>query len=101
MDKLEPRKYYNEKCYALKNCLHCPDCLAFALRYFRELPKEREESKKGLDARSLVTKFLLMTISAESLPCADALTSKELKSYIGLLFEEKEELPICHYEFSG
>lgn len=101
VEKIEPRLYYNQKCYAIKNCLHCPDCLAFALKYFSEAPKKTKSNRKGPTKKDLATKFLLMTISAESLPCEDALPSKDLKEYINLLFEEKEELPICHYDFAS
>jgi hypothetical protein len=102
MENLEPRTYYNQKCYAIKNCMHCPDCLAFALKYYREVPDDPATNKRSsMNKKNLVTKFLLMTISSESLSCTNALSSRELKDYINRLLEQNDELPICHYEFSN
>lgn len=82
--------------------MHCPDCLAFALKYYREVSEEPTMDKRGpMNKKSLVTKFLLMTISSESLSCNNALSSRELKDYINQLLEGNDELPICHYEFAN
>lgn len=92
---MDPRKYYTQECYALTNCMHCPDCLGFALKYFKESQVEKDLTKK----RSLVVKFILSTVSSENLPCEKALSSADLKLYINQLLEGEGELPIGHYEF--
>lgn len=94
MNVEDPRKYYNEECYALTNCMHCPDCLAFAHKYFKDIEQDSKVRQRGL-----VVKFILATISAENLPCRKALTAENLRKYISDLLEGKQELPICHYEF--
>ena len=93
---VDPRKYYVEECYAMTNCLHCPDCLAFALKFFKEI-KSKEKARE----RNLVVKFILSTIASENLPCEKALPANDLKSYINQLLEGQGELPICHYEFQS
>ncbi|MEW6189318.1 MAG: hypothetical protein AB1466_04295 [Actinomycetota bacterium] len=97
---LDPRKYYNEECYALQNCMHCADCIAFALRYLREAelaPDKREEA--ATRKRRTVIKFILSTIASENLPCEKALPLVDLKTYVNKLLQGEEELPICHYDF--
>ena len=91
---MDARKHFVEECYALTNCLHCPDCLAFALKFFKEV-KSMEKGKE----RNIVVKFILSSIASENLPCEKALSANELKSYINELLEGQQELPICHYEF--
>ncbi len=88
--------YYNRKCYASLNCLHCPDCLAFATKYYHESIDEKQREKR----RNLIIKFITSTISSENFTCKNALSSKELLRYINLLLKGEAKLPICHYEFS-
>lgn len=97
----DARQYYNQECYALKKCLHCADCLAFALRYYKIVISNLEETnldKRREEVKTLVIKFILSVISAANLPCSDALSASDLKVYINELLEGKEKLPICHYE---
>ena len=49
---MDARKHFVEECYALTNCLHCPDCLAFALKFFKEV-KSMEKGKE----RNIVVKL--------------------------------------------
>lgn len=98
----DPRKYYNQECYAMRGCLHCADCLAFALKYLNEVESGRGEAETPPTAGSrkrLVTKFIISTISSENLPCEKALSAESLKEYIKGLLEGEGEIPICHYEF--
>lgn len=96
----DPRKYYVEQCYALKNCLHCPDCLAFALKYLREsVPKDADE-KLAKKKQNIALKFIISTIASGSLPCSGALPAEDLKSYLNGLLKGEEKLPVTHYEFS-
>lgn len=92
---MDARRYYNEECYALDNCLHCPDCLAFALRFFKETSGP-EDGKGG--RRQVVAKFILSTVAAGSLPCPKALDAQALQPYVEELLSGAAELPICHYE---
>ncbi len=95
------RKYYNQECYALKNCLHCPDCLAFALGYYKTVMDgiDDEDTKRNQEVKALVVKFILSVVSSGNLPCGNALSAGNLKVYLSNLLEGKEKLPICHYEF--
>jgi hypothetical protein len=95
---MDPREYYIEECYALQGCLHCPDCLAFALRYYQGV-KEKQTSN-GKKRREVVVKFLMSSIAAETLPCQKALRLADLKQYVNDLLDGKAKLPICHYDLA-
>ncbi len=97
----DPRQYFVEDCYALRGCLHCPDCLAFALKFYRLAQSAAGETKdtQRTKTRTLVVKFIISSIASENLPCEYALTAENLKHYIDGIFSGKADLPMCHYEF--
>lgn len=97
----DPRTFFLENCYALRGCLHCPDCLAFALKFYRlaQLPADQRPDDELKRKRNLVLKFMLATIAAENLPCEYAITSENLRNYINELLNEEAKLPNCHHEF--
>jgi len=97
----DPRTYYIEDCYALRGCMHCPDCLAFALKFYNlaQLPPHKRGEDTERKKRAIVIKFLISSIASENLPCKDALSSENLKDYIDKLLSGKAKLPNCHYDF--
>lgn len=97
----DPRQYFIEDCYALRGCLHCPDCLAFALKFYKLAQSSTSEGKdtERTKARILVIKFIVSSIASENLPCEYALSAENLKSYIDRIFNGTADLPMCHYEF--
>jgi hypothetical protein len=97
----DPRQFYMENCYALRGCLHCPDCIAFALKFYnyaKSSNKQQADDERML-SRALTIKFILSTIASENLPCEYALSSVNLRDYINLLMDNKAQLPHSHYEF--
>jgi len=97
----DPRVYYVENCYALRGCFHCPDCLAFALKFYKQsqLIRKEKNDKQAMRDRTLVVKFILSTVASENLPCEYALSSANLRDYINKIMDERAKLPNCHYEF--
>lgn len=95
---MDPKKHYNEECYGLRGCLHCQDCLAFAVLYVRD-PAYSDDKPREV-RRKLALKFLVNAISAEALPCDRALRSVDLKEYLKALLAGGGSLPICHYELA-
>ncbi len=97
----DPRVFYVEDCYALRGCLHCPDCLAFAVKFYKlaELPPSNKTGDPLKRKRTLAIKFILSTIASENLPCDYALSSANLKNYIDKVLNGDAGLPNCHYEF--
>ena len=78
-------KHYNE-CFAEKNrCLHCGDCVAFALIYSEilnlRLPPRGQPYAVGPGYAWNFVKFLGSTISREYLPCDRALPYERVKSF--------------------
>ncbi len=96
---MDARRYYNEECYAQDNCMHCQDCLAFALLHWQQLGDSLSEKTLSRE-RSRVVKFLAGTITSGSLPCPRALPRGDLRPYIDRLLSGDGELPICHYELA-
>lgn len=94
---MDIRRFYIEDCYGLRSCLHCPDCLALALKYLNEI---RGEEPGNDDVYNLMLKFAVSTVASENLPCEYAKPHDELREYLRRLFRGKAELPICHYEFT-
>lgn len=94
---MDIRLYYIEECYGLRNCLHCPDCLAFALKYQKQMGSTMKEKDQ---VYALVLKFAVSTIASENLPCEYAQRQDNLREYLKQLFKGEAELPICHYEFT-
>ena len=96
----DPKQFYTENCYALRGCLHCPDCIAFALKFYKSARSPKSEhGDDHMPGRALTIKFILSTIASESLPCEYALSSANLRNYINQLMDEEAQLPHCHYEF--
>ena len=62
----DPRVYYVENCYALRGCFHCPDCLAFALKFYKQSQLIQEEK---MTARQREAAPLLLNLFCQlSLP---------------------------------
>lgn len=97
----DPRVYYVEDCYALRGCFHCPDCLAFALKFYKQsqLIQDNKDDMQAKRDRTLVIKFILSTVASENLPCEFSLSSDNLRDYINKIFDGTSQLPNCHYEF--
>ena len=104
--------YYGE-CFAKRDrCLHCNDCIAFALIYSETLalrlpPKGVPYVVKPGHAWNFV-KFLCSTISREYLPCDRALPYEQIKSFAWSLLRlplkvraEIRSHMICHSEFTS
>ncbi len=97
----DPRVYYVEDCYALRGCFHCPDCLAFALKFYKQsqLIQDNKDDMQAKRDRTLVIKFILSTVASENLPFEFSLSSDNLRDYINKIFDGTSQLPNCHYEF--
>ncbi len=95
---MDPRAYFNQECYALRGCLHCGDCLAFALRYFRSTPTEEQGKGRPASKRTVVVKFINSVVASENLSCEKALRAQDLREYVSKLLDGQAELPACHYD---
>jgi len=102
--------HYNQ-CFAERGrCLHCNDCIAFALINSESLklrlPPRGVPYSVGLGHAWNFVKFLASTISKEYLPCERALPYKRIKSFawalLRLSITERRHVRSClitHAEF--
>jgi len=103
-------EHYNE-CFAERErCLHCNDCIAYALIVSEalelKLPRGQPYSIGQGHAWNFI-KFLGSTISREYLPCDRALSYEQIKDFakslLHLPLETRRQLRgclICHVEFT-
>jgi len=106
-------KHYN-RCYMEENrCIHCPDCIAFAIIFseileLRMPPKGIPYAVPGTSYYWIFTKFLGSSISKEYIPCERALEYEEVKKFAWALLRLPVDLRgdlrkslICHSEFKS
>jgi len=103
-----------DECFVKENrCIHCLDCVAFALLYAEENNLTEPSSPveyiiEGTSKFWNFKKFLLSTIAEEYLPCKMALTYEEVWELADLLLrltnKQKRVLRrnlLCHTEFKA
>jgi len=102
--------HYND-CFVKRDCIHCPDCIAFAM-IFSEILEMRLPPQgvpyviPGDSHYWNFIKFLLSTITKEYLPCDRALDYETIKKFALALLRVPIDLRgslrkrlICHAEF--
>jgi len=107
---LDVIKHFGECYVAHDRCLHCNDCIAFALIYSEtmqvRMPPPGVPYSVGLGHEWNFVKFLGSTIAKEYLPCPHALSYEKVKRFAWSLLRlsrgeraRLRECLLCHSEF--
>jgi len=115
MENIKKPKYIQKiekhlfDCYNKHHCIHCFDCIAFALLYAEDnLIHVKKYPNPLPDKLIYFSKYLYSAINRDYLPCKYALTGKQVKIYKDWLsrlsIEEKRKyrsMLLCHSELGN